>query len=398
MRPPRTSTARPALWTVVLASAITVALLAAYVVWRVGDDGGSTRDATASSEAAPDGKAPDAEPTATDGGPSRSFTIAATGDFLIHSPVWNQALSNGGGVGYDFGPMLEAVTPEISAADLAICHVETPLSADNSDLSGYPLFNAPFELAGAISAAGYDACSTVSNHSLDQGAEGIETTLGHLDAAGIEHAGTARSAEEAAEPNLYDVEGVQVGHLAYAYGFNGIPIPAGMPWLVNEIDADRILADAGTLREAGSEFTVVSLQWGQEDLRDPTPEQRALAQQLLGSDDIDLIIGHHVHVVQPMEKIDDKYVIYGVGNFLSNQSEACCPAGSQDGVIVHVEVEEQPDGSFLATSVTYTPTFVERPDYRIVPVSAASNPASYARTLEAVTLLGPYKFDGSPTL
>lgn len=378
------------MWAVVLAGAVAAVFVAA--VWRTGD-GGSAREATVSSVAAPDPKI-----TATDGGPPRGFTIAATGDFLIHGPVWNQALSNGGGVGYDFGPMLEAVAPEISGADLAICHLETPLSADNSDLSGYPLFNAPFELAGAISAAGYDTCSTVSNHSLDQGVEGIETTLRHLDEAGLEHAGTARSAEEASEPNIYDVKGVEVGHLAYAYGFNGIPVPAGSPWLVNEIDADRILADAGRLREAGSEFTVVSLQWGQEDRRDPTPEQHALARQLLDSDNVDLIIGHHVHVVQPMEKIGDKYVIYGVGNFLSNQSEACCPAGSQDGVIVHVEVDEQPDDSFLATSVTYTPTFVERPDYRIVPVSVSSNPASYERTVEAVTLLGPYVFDGSPTL
>lgn len=371
---------------------LTLATVAA-AAWIIRDDGGSTRDAMASSEPTPGTDAP-----TSDGLPLRSFTIAASGEFLIHSPVWAQALSNGGGVGYDFGPMLEAVTPEISAADLAICHVETPLSSDNSDLAGYPLFNAPNELAGAIAAAGYDACSTVSNHSLDQGAEGVEATLRHLDAAGVAHAGTARSAEEAAEPNIYDVEGVEVGHLAYSYGFNGIPVPVDMPWLVNGIDPDRILADAAELRAAGSEFTVVSLQWGQEDLRDPTPEQSALAQQLLGSDDIDLIIGHHVHVVQPMQKIDDKYVIYGVGNFLSNQSAACCPAGSQDGLIVHVEVEEQPDGSFSATSVAYTPTFVERPSYRITPVSVASNPASYERTLEAVTLLGPYAFDGTPTL
>ncbi|HEX2023588.1 MAG TPA: CapA family protein, partial [Acidimicrobiales bacterium] len=131
--------------------------------------------------------------------PSTTFTIAASGDFLAHRPVVARAAGYGrtSGQAYDFRPMLAAVEPVVSAADLAICHLETPLSPDGRDLSGFPTFNVPGDLATAIAAAGYDTCSLASNHSLDRGPAGVAATLGVLDAAGIGHAGTARTPEEA---------------------------------------------------------------------------------------------------------------------------------------------------------------------------------------------------------
>ena len=131
-----------------------------------------------------------------------SFTLAVTGDILIHSPLVDRAAAFGdaSGQSYDFRPMFERIAPIISAADLALCHLEVPLSADNQDLSGYPLFNAPREVAQAIAYAGYEGCSTASNHSIDQGVQGAAETLDILDAAGVGHAGTARNADEAANP------------------------------------------------------------------------------------------------------------------------------------------------------------------------------------------------------
>ncbi|KAA0236043.1 MAG: CapA family protein [Actinobacteria bacterium] len=338
------------------------------------------------------------EQTTTTSAPLRSFTIAATGDFLIHSPVYAKALEYGGGDSYDFDPMLEAISPIISQADLGICHLETPLSADNGTLQGYPLFNTPYELAQDIADAGYDTCSTVSNHALDMGFDGIVATLGHLDSAGLAHAGSARSPEEASTPNIMDVNGVKVAQLAYSYGFNGIPIPAEQPWSVNEIDQQRILDDARKAKEAGAEFVVVSLQWGNEYQHEPSEQQATLAPVLLASPDIDLIIGHHVHVVQPIEKIGGEYVAYGVGNFLSNQSaETGITPESQDGVIVQVQVAEESPGVFKTTGLTYTPTWVERPGYRVVPVDPATNAVSYERTVGYITMLGPERFDGTPT-
>ncbi len=307
-------------------------------------------------------------------GMPRTFTLAFTGDVLSHAPVTRQAAAHGaaGGGGYDYRPMFAAVSPILMAADLAICHLETPLSRDNSDLSSWPLFNVPFELADALAYAGYAGCSTASNHALDARPEGVAATLDHLDRAGVGHAGTARAAQEAASSRLYEARGVTVGHLSYTYGLNGLTLPADQPWAVSLIDAVRILIEAHRLRAAGAEFVVVSLHWGAEYQSSPTAEQVTLAHQLLPSPDIDLIVGHHAHVVQPVERIESEYVIYGLGNFLSNQSAACCAAGAQDGVIVEVSVTEgATPGTFVAETVTFTPTWVDRRDYKILPVALA---------------------------
>lgn len=328
------------------------------------------------------------------------LTVEGTGDLLVHLSVASRAARYAGGRGYDFAPMLASVRPLLSAADLAVCHVETPLSTDNRRISGYPVFNAPHQLADAIRRAGYDSCSTASNHSLDQGEAGVQATLEALDRVGVGHAGTARTAAEAARPKLRDVNGVRVALLAYTYGLNGFTPPAGKPWLVNVIDPHRIRADAAVARRAGAQFVVVSMHWGQEYRVAPTAEQRTLARTLLGSPDIDLILGSHAHVVQPIEKIGSKYVVYGLGNFLSGQSAKCCPAASQDGVIVRVTVRRAGDTG-VAERVDYTPTWVDTGSYRVLPVAAALNdpatPAatraalrtSWRRTVAAITSLGP---------
>ncbi|MCC5953129.1 MAG: CapA family protein [Acidimicrobiia bacterium] len=322
----------------------------------------------------------------------RRFTVAATGDLLLHTPVHAAALNYGGGERYEFGPMFDEVRHLLSAADLAICHLETPLSADSTNLSGFPLFNAPAEIAPAAADAGYDGCSTASNHSLDKGFEGVRQTLDTLDAAGLVHSGMARTAEEAANPPIYEVstpvgDPVRVGHLSFTYGLNGIPLPAEAPFAANVIDRDRILADAAGLRERGAEVVLVSLQWGIEYQARPSAEQEQLGAELLASPDIDAIIGTHVHVVQPIERIDGKVLIYGLGNFLSNQVHR---EDTLDGVIVEVEFLEEAPGHFVAGDIFWTPTRVEVGPYTIRPVTPSSNPASYERTRSALEMLGPF--------
>jgi poly-gamma-glutamate synthesis protein (capsule biosynthesis protein) len=328
--------------------------------------------------------------------PLRSFTLAATGDFLLHTPVQRQGAANVGGAGYSFAPMLTVTAPIISGVDLALCHMETPISDDDTSLSGYPVFNVPREIAADIKAVGYDGCDTASNHTLDKGTAGIASTLNVLDAAGLKHTGSFRSALEAVTPTIYDVNGIKVGHLAYAYGTNGSPIPADKPWSLNIIDVNKILADAAATKQAGADFVAVSLHWGTEYQSAPTPEQQAIARQLLASPDIDFILGDHAHVVQPIEKIGDKYVAYGMGNFLSNQGSPNTPTPSQDGMILQVSVQEQPDGSFKATKVDYTPTWVDRSNFLVTLATQQANKASYDRTVAAVTSLGPLAYQGEP--
>ncbi|WP_339384425.1 CapA family protein [Streptomyces glaucescens] len=179
------------------------------------------------------------------------FTLVASGDVLPHSSVIDRARFDAGGQGYDFRPMLSGVRPVVARADLALCHMETVYGA-NGDDNGYPSFKSPPEIAQALADTGYDGCSTASNHSLDDGAEGIRRTLDALDRAGVRHAGSARAEAEARTATLLHAGAARVAHLAYTYGTNGHPLPAGQPWAVNLIDEGRILADARAAREAGA--------------------------------------------------------------------------------------------------------------------------------------------------
>jgi poly-gamma-glutamate capsule biosynthesis protein CapA/YwtB (metallophosphatase superfamily) len=291
--------------------------------------------------------------------------LLASGDLLPHRSVVERARSYGARSGhpYDFRPMFAAIRPIVSAADLAVCHLETPLSPSGHDLSGYPTFNAPPQLAAAIRYAGYDACSTASNHSMDRGAPGVAGTLRVLDKARLRHAGMARRPREA-HATLLTVRRVRVAMLSYTYGLNGFRLPRGRPWLVNLLSPGRILADAKAARRAGSQFTVVFLHWGQEYRSAPTPAQRELAAQLLADPSVDLILGHHAHVVQPVRRIHGKWVAFGMGNSLSAQSAACCPASTQDGMLLQVTVVAN-NGHLVVDEVRYTPTWVEHPSYRI---------------------------------
>lgn len=323
--------------------------------------------------------------------PLRKLELAVTGDILIHDPVRRAAGTADGA--FDFVPMFADVAPILTEADLALCHLEVTLSPDNGLLTSYPMFRAPYQLADAISAAGWDGCSTASNHSLDAGPAGVTATLDHLDRAGVAHTGTARSAEEAARTTLYDVAGVKVAHLSYSYGFNGFSPPPSEPWRANQTSAAEILAAADRARAEGAEFVVLSLHWGVEYVHQPTPDQLDLATQLLPSPNIDLIVGHHAHVVQPIARIGEEVVIYGLGNFLSNQSAASGrAAATQDGVIVRLQVEEVEPGRFLVTEVLPIPTTVERPGYTVRVAPDGSEP--HLRTTENLGLLGGWAIRG----
>ncbi len=330
---------------------------------------------------------------------NRSFTLAASGDFLIHSAVYQAAAGYAGGDGYDFSPMLEPLKPLVTAADFAICHLEVPLSPDSTNLSSNPQFNAPAELADAIAGAGYDSCSVASNHTIDKGETGVRSTLGVLDTAGLQHAGAARGPEEDV-PILYNVNGVTVGHLSYTYGLNGLTVPSGKGYLVNVTGVDQILADAASAKQRGAEFVVVSMHWGVEYAVDPTSTQRQQAKVILASSNVDLILGHHAHVIQPIGKVRNEYVVYGMGNLLSNLRSGNVRVGTEDGVLIQAKVWEQPDGTFSVSHIDYTPTYVEEGTFRILPVAqtlndptvpsglAAALETSWDRTQERINRLG----------
>jgi hypothetical protein len=291
------------------------------------------------------------------------LTVAASGDLLIHEPVWERARANGGGGRYDFRPMLRFVRPVVRGADVALCHVETPMS--RRPPTGYPTFNTPPALADAIRWAGYDVCSTASNHSLDQGQSGIRSTGAALDRKGIPHTGSFSSAAAQGRSTIVTVRGVKVAFLAYTEMTNGIPSPH--PWSVNIARAGRILADARRARSRGAQVVVVNLHWGSEFHSAPSPFQRRLAGRLTRTGAVTAVVGQHVHVVQPISRVNGRPVVFGEGNLLSNQTAECCPAASQDGLIALLRISMGKNGAVL-TRVDYVPVWVRHPDYAVVPV------------------------------
>ncbi|WP_406864469.1 CapA family protein [Streptomyces sp. HUAS MG47] len=279
-------------------------------------------------------------PSAAAGGASAEtgFTLVASGDVLPHDSIIRRAAADARGAGHDFRPMLAGVEPVVSRAGLALCHMETVYGEPGGPYTGYPAFKSPPEVAAALKATGYDGCSTASNHTLDDGAAGIARTLAALDKAGVKHAGSARTAEEAARPTLLKAGSATVAHLAYTYDTNGYPLPQGQPWAVNLLDERRIVADARAARKAGADIVVVSPHWGSEWQTAPDARQLALGRALTasrtgGRPDIDLIIGTHAHVPQAYEKVNGTWIVYGMGDQIAgdmvNHSGAHDPRGNQ---------------------------------------------------------------------
>lgn len=316
------------------------------------------------------------------------LTVEVDGDLLIHSPVFDRARALGGGRRYDFAPMLRRVRPWIRRADLALCHVETPMS--HGTPTGYPRFNTPPALARAIRATGWDACSTASNHSLDQGQAGIDSTLEALDRAGIGHAGTASSARGARRILMLRARGVKVAFLAYTVMTNGLPLPHR--WSVDLAQPQRILRDARRARRHGARVVLVNLHWGTEYRHAPDRLQLRLARWLERSRAVTAVVGQHVHVVQPIRRAGGRWVVFGEGNLLSNQTAACCPAASQDGMLVLLHLRVSGDRSWIER-VEYVPVWVRHPDFVVLPIGrslhrhgvpAAGARGSWARTVAVV--------------
>jgi poly-gamma-glutamate capsule biosynthesis protein CapA/YwtB (metallophosphatase superfamily) len=294
----------------------------------------------------------------------QTFDIVASGDLLIHAPVWQRASALGHGR-YDFRPLLARVKPIVSRAALAICHVETPMGAGAP--TGYPIFNSPRELAAAIKWTGWDVCDTASNHSADRGQAGIASTAAALDAVGLRHTGSFRTAAESRRTLIVTVRGLRIAFLSYAYSTNGVPPPH--VWSVNLISTAKIVADARRARKRGASLVIANLHAGNEYVHEPNAQQRDLSRYLLQRGIVDAIVGQHVHVVQPIRRIRGRFVVYGEGNLLSNQTGACCPAESQDGLIAVLHVRATGPHARV-TSVDYIPTLVEHPSLVVQPIGA----------------------------
>jgi poly-gamma-glutamate capsule biosynthesis protein CapA/YwtB (metallophosphatase superfamily) len=301
-------------------------------------------------------------------------TVLGSGDVLIHPQLWQQAHADAraeGKKGYDFGPMYASIAPDVSKADLAICEMESPLAPPQGPFTGWPQFTSPPQVLTALVGVGYDSCTTASNHTIDEGYDGVKRTLDELDAAGLKHTGSARSAAEAAKPLIITMpNGVRVAQLAYSFDFNQLSRPPGEDWLANLTNIPDILAAAHRAKKAGADIVVLSMHWGIEYQLEPTSEQIEQAHQLLASPDIDLILGDHPHVVEPAERLHRKWVIYSMGNQISRHADPVLV--SREGAMPEFTFTEVHPGTFRVTRARVIPTLMQlTPKLRLIDLPLA---------------------------
>ncbi|MFE8935955.1 CapA family protein [Streptomyces sp. NPDC007872] len=292
----------------------------------------------------------------------RSFTVAAAGDVLIHPELVEQAAEDAertgkGQAGLDFGPLMAGVKPVISKADLAICHMETPVGKPRGPFQGYPEFLVPPQILTTLKDVGYDTCSTASNHTYDHGLKAVRRTLDTMDRVGLGHAGSARTPEEAEKINIRDVRGVKVAHLAYSWESFLNPTPQKERWAFNRVSTDAVKKAEARARQQGAEVVILSLHWGLEHYNEPSVPQIELAERITEQTGVDLVIGHHAHVVQPIQKINGTWVAFGLGNQVARHSS---PSGlTEEGAIGWFEFRETASG--WNVSARYRTTLVDVP-------------------------------------
>jgi poly-gamma-glutamate synthesis protein (capsule biosynthesis protein) len=245
-------------------------------------------------------------------------TIVFAGDAMQHQGQLDAAKRADGS--YDYSTCFTDVKDYVSDADYAVVNLETTLGASNH--TGYPCFCSPDSWADALDDAGFDMMLTANNHTLDRRDKGLKRTIDVLDRKGIDHIGTYRNAaaRDSIIPTVRDINGIKVGFLNYTYGTNGIKISGDA--VVDYIDRAQIKKDIAATRSAGAEILVTAMHWGDEYKLLPNASQRSLADFLV-AEGVDMVIGGHPHVVQPIEVRDNpqgrkSLVVWSLGNFISN--------------------------------------------------------------------------------
>lgn len=283
-----------------------------------------------------------------------SIDIVFAGDAMQHKGQLDAARTADGR--YDYSGCFGDIAPWVSAADYAVVNLETPLGDKN--FTGYPCFNAPVSYAEALRDAGFDMMLTANNHTLDRRDAGLRNTIAQLDKLGVDHIGTYAdsAARSRAIPFVKNIKGFKVGFLNYTYGTNGIGIQGNV--VVDLIDRNQIKKDIAATRAAGAEIVVVAVHWGVEYVLTAPAPVRQLA-DFLCSQDVDLVIGGHPHVIQPMEVRHndvtgrDVLLVYSMGNLISNMRTR----DTRGGAMVKATLTRDDNGKARFDKAEYMPHF-----------------------------------------
>ena len=263
-------------------------------------------------------------------------SLVMVGDALYHSGVYKDGLQSDGT--YNFDSQLADVTPIIKNYDLAYYNQETILGGIELGLSNYPRFNSPQEVGDAFLKAGFNLVSLATNHTMDRGEKAILNSVNYWrEKENVLTAGSYDSFEDRARSHIGEKNGITYAFLSYTYGTNGIPVPEGKEYLVNLFDKETVKKDIEEVRDK-VDIVMVAMHWGVEYTHTPTKEQRDQA-QFLADLGVDIIIGSHPHVIEPIEHIGKTVVIYSLGNFISGQDGLMKRIGLLASLDIHKVVE-----------------------------------------------------------
>ena len=273
----------------------------------------------------------------------RTATVVLSGDLLWHDTVWQSAQADAGGHGYDFDPMFAGVRSLVAGADLAVCHEEVPFAARGQQPESYPVFAAPPSIARWIGSMGWDACTTDSNHSIDQGFPGLVRTYRLLERAGVRPVGTFPTRAARSRPVIVTTDsGVRIGLVGGTYYLNGFSLPPSQRWAVSMWQARNLIAQARAAHRAGADIVLVQYHGGDEYSSVPNAAQTALVRRLTASPYVDLVLAEHAHVVQPITRINGTWVVYGMGNLVA-QGPTSLPR-SYEGIMTRFRFVSGPGG------------------------------------------------------
>ena len=290
-----------------------------------------------------------------------TFTLTSLGDTLCHNTQYWDAY-NSKTDEYDFSYVYEDIKNYTLSSDITIGSLETTFAGKEKGYSNYPTFNTPDSLATALKDIGVDVVSLAGNHALDYGYTGLCRTIDVFNNIGLSHLGTYKTAEDQEKILIKDVKGVKIAFINYTYGTNGIALPSGKDFCVNLIDKDFIKKQINQAKEQNVDMIVACMHWGTEYRTTANSEQKDLA-NFLFENGVDVILGNHPHVLEPMEKktitlqdgtTKDVFVVYALGNFTADQRDEI----TRDSAILNLTITKNSDGKISIDKVNYVPIYM----------------------------------------
>lgn len=280
-----------------------------------------------------------------------SVTLVMVGDMLMHMPVNRSGIRADGDI--DFSHLFTYTQKTISEADIAIVNQEVILGGAELGISGYPTFNTYYEVGDALADAGFDVVLHATNHAVDKGKEGLDNCMFYWEKEHpeIAYLGIQDTQEERDTVYVTEQNGIKIAILNYTYGLNGLPLPEGMPYAVNLMDKEQMAKDIAKAKEL-SDFVVVCPHWGTEYVLKASSYQKNYARFFL-ENGVDLVIGTHPHVIEPVEILRDDYgnemlVYYSLGNYVNSTASEENDIGKRMlGAIAEVTVKKTENGDVL---------------------------------------------------